>query len=64
MSNTNGSKKRHAAHRREIRFFRVIFLISVLSQTEGGNSIHRIFKRLQLSHLVFQFISLNKISVL
>ena len=42
-------KKRHAAHRREIRFFRAMFLISVLSQTEGGDSIHRIFKRLQTS---------------
>jgi len=46
MSNTNDSKKRHAAHRREIRFFRAIFLTSVLSQTEGGDFIHRIFKRL------------------
>ena len=42
-------KKRHVAHRREIRFFRAMFLISVLSQTEGGDSIHRIFKRLQFS---------------
>ena len=39
-------KKRHFAHRREIRFFRAIVLTSVLSQTEGGDSIHRIFKRL------------------
>ncbi len=39
-------KKRHVAHRREIRFFRAIFLTSILSQTEGGDSIHRIFKRL------------------
>ena len=46
-SNTNDSKKRHVAHRREIRFFRAMFLTSVLSQTEGGDSIHRIFKRLQ-----------------
>ena len=46
MSDTNGSKKRHVAHRREIRFFRAMFLTSVLSQTEGGDSIHRIFKRL------------------
>ena len=46
MSNTNDSKKRHVAHRREIRFFRAMFLTSVLSQTEGGDSIHRIFKRL------------------
>ena len=45
-SNTNDSKKRHVAHRREIRFFRAMFLTSVLSQTEGGDSIHRIFKRL------------------
>ena len=43
MSDTNGLKKRHVAHRREIRFFRAMFLTSVLSQTEGGNSIHRIF---------------------
>ena len=40
-------KKQHAAHRREIRFFRVMFLISVLSQTEAGDSIHRIFKHLR-----------------
>lgn len=39
-------KKRHVAYRREIRFFRAMFLISVLSQTEGGDSIHRIFKHL------------------
>ena len=37
-------KKRHVAHRREIRFFRAMFLTSVLSQTEGGDTIHRIFK--------------------
>ena len=39
-------KKRYVAHRREIRFFRAIFLTSVLAQTEGSDSIHRIFKRL------------------
>jgi len=49
MSNTNDSKKRHVAHRREIRFFRAIFLTSVLSQTEDDDSIHRIFKRLLIS---------------
>ena len=44
-------KKRHVAHRREIRFFRAMFLTSVLSQTEGGDTIHRIFKRLPFERI-------------
>jgi len=55
MNDTNGSKKRHVAHRRGIRFFRAIVLTSVLSQTEGGDSIHRIFKRL-LQIYLYQYI--------
>ena len=52
-------KKRHVAHRREIRFFRAMFLTSVLSQTEGGDSIHRIFKRLHFTEPFRTVIQVN-----